>query len=156
MDDDPSPEEVGPGLHWTVAALLSDGYGVLGRLMPHMRPGDCTGKNETLFSIPVSGNAIRLFLDPVASLNYLERSSGRDASPHYRAFHMVGLSGGGWTTTVYAAVDTRIQESDSAFPWPAQFRFTCGLGDRSVIASSMNRRFTVWLKSLSPRRRALG
>ncbi|MHC1769166.1 MAG: hypothetical protein AB9869_33605 [Verrucomicrobiia bacterium] len=141
MDDDPSPEEVGPGLQRTLAALLSEGYGVLGVFMPHMRPGDCTGKHETLFSIPVAGNPIRLFLDPVAAgLNYLERSSGRDAFPHYKAFHMVGLSGGGWTTTVYAAVDTRISFSfPVAGTIPLYLRSGGSVGDREQYEPSFYR-----------------
>jgi hypothetical protein len=34
-------------------------------------------------------------------------------SPRYRAMHMTGRSGGGWATTVYAALDWRIQRSVS-------------------------------------------
>jgi pimeloyl-ACP methyl ester carboxylesterase len=49
---------------------------------------------------------IQEFLNPVAiGLNYLLKQ--RD----YQDVTMVGLSGGGWTTTVYAAVDPRIDNS---------------------------------------------
>jgi hypothetical protein len=51
-------------------------------------------------------NPIKLFLEPVlASLNYLEKRRG------YRFVFMAGLSGGGWTTTLYAALDPRISAS---------------------------------------------
>jgi len=47
-----------------------------------------------------------LFLESTAaSLNYLKTHSRAGGFPNYRAVHMVGLSGGGWTTTLYAAVD---------------------------------------------------
>ena len=51
-----------------------------------------------------SGSPLKFFLEPVAiSLNAL--------SERYKEIHMVGLSGGGWTTTLYAAVDPRIRYS---------------------------------------------
>jgi len=55
---------------------------------------------------PPSGHAIKYFVEPVViALNYLER--------HYdlRRASMVGISGGGWTTTIAAAVDVRIAKS---------------------------------------------
>ena len=53
------------------------------------------------------GNAIRYFLEPVvATLNqFTLQGAGR--------FAMLGWSGGGWTTTLCAALDTRIQTSIS-------------------------------------------
>ena len=48
---------------------------------------------------------LRPFLEPVAvALNYAETLG-------YRKADMVGLSGGGWTTAVYAALDPRVQRS---------------------------------------------
>jgi hypothetical protein len=52
------------------------------------------------------GNPIKLFLEPVVvALNYA------DLLGIYERYHMVGLSGGGWTTTLYAALDPRIAHS---------------------------------------------
>jgi hypothetical protein len=138
LDDDPSAAETGFGLQRTIAALLAEGYGVLGVFMPHMRPGDCTGNHEGLFSATVTGSPIKLFLQPVAvSLNYLEHRFRHDAFPRYRAFHMIGLSGGGWTTTVYAAIDPRIR---SSFPVagtiPLYLRSGGSVGDREQFESS--------------------
>src|SRR5206468_3419492 len=46
------------------------------------------------------------FLEPVAvALNYI-------APRHpFRSISMIGISGGGWTTTLYAAVDPRVSRS---------------------------------------------
>jgi hypothetical protein len=78
--------------------------------MPHMRPGDCAGGHDAMFAMKTTGSPMKYFLEPVAvGLNYLEKRSRPDRFPNYRAFHMTGLSGGGWTTTVYAAIDPRIR-----------------------------------------------
>ena len=138
LDDDPSSAEVGNGLQRTIAGLLNEGYGVLGVFMPHMRPGDCTGNHDALFGTPVAGSPIKFFLQPVAvSLNYLEKWPSRHAFPHYHAFHMVGLSGGGWTTTVYAAVDPRIRCSfPVAGTIPLYLRSGGSIGDREQFEPS--------------------
>jgi len=110
LDDDPSPSEVGYGLQRTIHSLLGKGYGVLGVFMPHMQPGDCGGEHGAMFKTNVVGSAIKYFLEPTAiSLNHLSTRNRAGQFPNYRAFHMAGLSGGGWTTTVYAAIDPRIQ-----------------------------------------------
>jgi hypothetical protein len=110
LDDDPSPAEVGYGLQRTIHLLLREGYGVLGVFMPHMRPGDCSGGHDAMFQTNTVGSPIKYFLESTAlSLNYIETRNRADHFPKYRAFHMVGLSGGGWTTTIYAAIDPRIR-----------------------------------------------
>lgn len=110
LDDDPGPSETGYGLQRTIHGLLKEGYGVLGVFMPHMRPGDCTGGHESMFKLQTTGSPMKFFVEPVVfSLNYLRIAHRRGGFPAYRDFHMVGLSGGGWTTTVYAAIDPTIQ-----------------------------------------------
>ncbi|MBA3365910.1 MAG: hypothetical protein H0U03_09025 [Actinobacteria bacterium] len=60
------------------------------------------GLHEGFSCLP---HPLRFFLEPVVvSLNYARRS-------HYRSTAMVGLSGGGWTTVVSAALDPRIRQS---------------------------------------------
>ena len=55
---------------------------------------------------PIDGHPIKLFLEPVVEvLNYLEEYY------EYELFSMVGISGGGWTTTIVSAIDTRIKLS---------------------------------------------
>ena len=132
MDDDPSGAEAGYGLQRTIAGLLERGYGVLGVFMPHMRPGDCTGRHDALCETGVTGSPLKFFVEPVAvCLNYLQRWSNRHDFPSYRAFHMIGLSGGGWTTTLYAALDPRIRRSfPVAGTIPLYLRSGGSIGDR--------------------------
>lgn len=98
----------GDGLKATVKALLKDGYGVVASLMPFSE-GQCQYKHNMLFgsSQDESNRPWHYFLEPLAkSLNYISRQY-----PEYRDISMVGLSGGGWATTLYAAIDPRIRNS---------------------------------------------
>jgi len=60
-------------------------------------------------------NPMRFFVEPITvTLNYVEKY--RD----YQYIHMMGISGGGWTTIVYSALDMRISHSypiAGAFPF---------------------------------------
>lgn len=133
LDDQPGPADVGYGMQRTIDALLREGYGVLGTFMPHMRPGDCKGGHDAMFATTNAvGSPIRFFLESTAaSLNYLKARSRAADFPEYRGFHMVGLSGGGWTTTVYAAVDPTIRCSfPVAGTIPLYLRSGGSIGDR--------------------------
>jgi hypothetical protein len=110
------------GLVHLIDQLLANGFSVLGMYMPRLDPIVCReGIDADGFSVHdrmfrtlqvAQGSVVKFFLEPVAvSLNYLESSSGRDRFPHYVSYDMVGLSGGGWTTTVYSAIDARIEIS---------------------------------------------
>jgi hypothetical protein len=104
FDDAQDPR--GAGMAYAIDELLEKGYAVLAAYMPHMRPNDCrTVPHGRMFDLAVSsGSPLKFFLEPVAiSLNALQ--------PRYKEIHMAGLSGGGWTTTLYAAVDLRIRSS---------------------------------------------
>ncbi|MEK7685969.1 MAG: hypothetical protein AAB466_11155 [Verrucomicrobiota bacterium] len=138
LDDDSSPADAGYGLQRTIHALLREGYGVLGVFMPHMRPGDCTGGHDAMFQMTTTGSPIKYFLEPTAvSLNYLKTRSRSGHFPNYRAFHIAGLSGGGWTTTIYAAIDPAIR---SSFPVagtiPLHLRGAGSVGDREQFEPS--------------------
>ena len=141
LDDDPSPRDVGYGLQRTIAALLREGFGVLGVFMPHMRPGECTGGHDAMFQLATTGSPLKFFLEPTAfSLNYLKSRSRADQLPKYRAFHMTGLSGGGWTTTVYAAIDPTIRCSvPVAGSIPLYLRAGGSVGDREQFEASFYR-----------------
>ena len=141
FDDDPSPKDAGSGLQRTIKALLREGYGVLGVFMPHMRPGDCTGGHDAMFQIQTTGSPMKYFLEPTAiDLNYLKSRSTSDGFPSYHAFHMVGLSGGGWTTTVYAAIDPTIRCSfPVAGSIPLYLRSGGSVGDREQFEPSFYR-----------------
>ncbi|MBI2686506.1 MAG: SGNH/GDSL hydrolase family protein [Acidobacteria bacterium] len=116
----------GAGLAEAADSFLGAGYSVLLAHMPHMRPGDCqTVPHGDLFNLPLkSGNALKFFLEPVAySLNLLK--------PDYKEINMVGLSGGGWTTTLYAALDPGIRVSfPVAGTIPLYLRSRGSIGDK--------------------------
>ena len=53
-------------------------------------------------------NPMKLFLDPIQiNLNFLDKEY------NFKRYSMIGLSGGGWTTVVYSAIDERISDSFS-------------------------------------------
>lgn len=69
-------------------------------------------------------NPIKLFLEPVnVGLNYVEQFG-------YEEIYMMGLSGGGWTTTLYSAIDPRVSRSyPIAGTLPIYLREERGYGD---------------------------
>ncbi|HCF28784.1 MAG TPA: hypothetical protein DEV81_16630 [Cyanobacteria bacterium UBA11049] len=108
----------------TIQFFLKNGYSVMAFSLPLM------GMNNeptidlppfgkiTLLLVPNLGHAIlrlletetfspiKFFLEPiVVAINYIEKSF------KYQSINMIGLSGGGWTTTLSAAVDSRISKS---------------------------------------------
>lgn len=101
----------------TIAAFLARGYAVAALAMPlEGLNGQSSALDDdkvvlirhTDFErlVPRRGHPVRYFVEPViVTLNYLEREYD------YGDIAMVGLSGGGWTTTVAAAIDTRIRSS---------------------------------------------
>ena len=68
---------------------------------------------------------LRYFLEPeIVSLNYLLQKE------NYENVNMVGLSGGGWTTNLLAAIDERIKYSFSvAGSMPLYYRSGGSMGD---------------------------
>src|SRR5262245_233877 len=122
FDDVKGPTDAGPGLQRTLDALLTDGYSVLAVYMPHivkfktrLDVNDVGSmSHDAMFqTLQVKdGSPMKFFLEPVAvCLHYLRTRAAADGFPVYKEFHMVGLSGGGWTTTVYAAIDPTIRLS---------------------------------------------
>ena len=104
--------ETGPdafGLQATVNALVSEGYDVLFVLMPLFVPDQCIGDHSVLFRAdyaPPAGSSMRYFLDTtLQSINYLS------SQQTFAGIDAIGLSGGGWTTTLYAAIDARVERS---------------------------------------------
>jgi len=123
-----------PRIEATITGLLAEGFDVLAVYMPHVKetncsPGyfdHCSVINTDLGvdkQLPAYG--LRLFLDPtIVSLNYLLKQN------KYKNINMVGLSGGGWTTNLLAAIDTRISYSFSvAGSMPLYYRYGGSIGD---------------------------
>ena len=102
-----------------IKILLDNGYAVVAFSMPllglnnqptielpRIGPLKLSSHDHMRFLAPEQGHPVRYFIEPViVVLNYLE---GR-----YDSISMVGISGGGWTTTLAAAIDARI---DKSFP----------------------------------------
>jgi hypothetical protein len=96
-----------------IASFLEQGYAIIIFRMP------MTGKNKSLTGSQIVSahnemkklesdtiNPLKFFVEPIAvSLNYVEKEYS------YTDTVMMGVSGGGWTTTLYAAIDTRILKS---------------------------------------------
>lgn len=97
------------GLQLAANALVQNGYEVLFVLMPLYVPDQCWLDHSILFEpehAPADGSALRYFFDTtLESLNYLLTQTT------YSDVSMLGLSGGGWTTTLYAALDPRVRQS---------------------------------------------
>ena len=102
-----------------IGRFLREGYSVVAFCMPLLGlnepvsvelPGIGRVKVATHdhmeYLTPASGHPIRYFVEPVVvALNWLE------ANEEFSGVSMVGISGGGWTTTLAAAVDPRIARS---------------------------------------------
>ncbi|MFQ6030092.1 MAG: hypothetical protein ACE5Q6_21675 [Dehalococcoidia bacterium] len=104
----------------TIEGLLQEGYTVAGLTMPlrgmnnspqgvptQYGPVDMNDHADFIYLVERDApSPIRFFLTPVITvLNHL------DANHQFTQYDMVGLSGGGWTTVLTAALDTRITRS---------------------------------------------
>ena len=69
-------------------------------------------------------NPMRLFLDPIQiNLNFLDKEYD------FKQYSMIGISGGGWTTVVYSAIDERISDS---FSVAGSMPFYLRVNDRDI------------------------
>ena len=105
----------------TIEFFLEKGYSVVAFSMPlhgmNNQPivnieniGVIKMKTHEQFRLLDSDNfsSIKFFLEPILiAVNYIEYSYNLDS------IFMVGISGGGWTTTMYSAIDDRIEKSFS-------------------------------------------
>jgi pimeloyl-ACP methyl ester carboxylesterase len=104
----------------TIEFFLNNGYSVLAFSMPLLgnnnQPTIDTefGKvkliSHNYFPLIESPefSPMKFYFEPIVqSLNYVEENFNFDN------FYMMGISGGGWTTTVYSAIDERILQSFS-------------------------------------------
>jgi hypothetical protein len=144
FNDSGEAADVSYGMKRTINGLLTDGYAVLAVYMPGIASfsttiqvndnGDST-EHERFFSKKMyatrSGSPMKYFLEPLAAfVNYLTTRAAEDQFPNYRDINMVGFSGGGWATTVYAAIDPRIETSASvAGSMPLYLRSGASVGD---------------------------
>lgn len=106
-----------------IPQMIQRGYTVLAVPMPYYRASPPNGyrcgfnKHDQIFTDNRYAYPLSLFFRPlIASLNKLGRSS-------FSEIYMVGLSGGGWATSVYPAMDSSIRVSvPIAGSWPMALR----------------------------------
>jgi len=113
--------EIEPGL--VIPALIAKGYTVLAVPMINYKAVPVTGlgcgynNHDELFNEAHYEHPLSLYFTPlIASLNYLDRNS-------FSSIYMCGLSGGGWTTSIYPAIDSSVSCSfPVAGSWPMAVR----------------------------------
>jgi hypothetical protein len=89
----------------SVVSLLSANYDVLFVHMPRLGEFNCVPNNPhpALLTPYSRGSGFRFFFDGIAqTLNYI------NSAFQFQDISMIGLSGGGWTTLFYSAIDPRI------------------------------------------------
>jgi len=103
----------------TINYLLKNNYSVLAFSMPLLGQNnqpeiDITNlgviklqnHNNLQFLDTDDFSSIKFFVHPIfTSINHIEQEFD------FKHFHMIGISGGAWTTTLYSAIDERIQQS---------------------------------------------
>ncbi|WKT58329.1 hypothetical protein QVH35_02415 [Candidatus Nitrosotenuis chungbukensis] len=103
----------------TIRTLLQNKYSVLAFSMPltgqntnpvieseHFGKFKLVYHNDLQFLETENFSPLKFFIEPVSSsLNYL------DQQYDFEHYYMMGISGGGWTTGVYSAIDPRIEKS---------------------------------------------
>lgn len=127
----------------TIAAFLDSGYSVMGFSMPLLGMNNqpvvylkrfgrlkLTSHNHLKFL----DSPIRYFAEPViVALNYARKFE-------YESVNMVGISGGGWTTVLIAAIDPRIKRSyPVAGSFPIYLRASRDWGDYEQTVPSLYR-----------------
>ena len=117
----------GNGIAETVQSLISRGFSVLTFWMPESGPNSRPfAPHNALAALETPQlNPMKFFVEPVVEAINLaaQRESWLDIS-------MTGISGGGWTTTLAAALDPRIQNSfPVAGSLPEALRDSYDIGD---------------------------
>ncbi len=116
-----------PGL--VIPSLVAEGYTVLAVPMISYKATPVDGiacgynNHDELFADGHYTNPLSFYFKPlIASLNYLGRSN-------YSDIYMCGLSGGGWATSVYPAIDSSVTCSfpiAGSWPMPVRQKFYPG------------------------------
>jgi hypothetical protein len=122
VNDIPGQEQFATGLQRSIKQLVTEGFSVLAIFLV----GCTSDAHHAVMSLTLSAgqHPMRFFLEPIAiCLNYL-----RQNFPNYHEYAMAGLSGGGWATTLYAAIDPTITKS---FPVAGSLPFDLGFNTAS-------------------------
>ena len=133
----------------TITFFLNHGYSIVGFNMPlkgmynqptietsDFGPIKFISHNQFLLLEHSEFSPIKYFVEPITlSLNYI------DEKYDYDSYYMIGLSGGGWTTVLYSAIDERISQTYSvAGSYPLYLRYDTGdIGDYEQINPNLYR-----------------
>jgi len=137
-EDKGNNDGIEPGL--VIPRLLKEGYDVIGFMMPLFGndiPSVEIDNNVGKINFPagsIKGHNLMFdylelpytyFMEPIlATVNYLEKNY------EFSDIYLMGLSGGGWATTLYAALDPRIKFSfPVAGSIPNYLRYDGDIGD---------------------------
>ncbi len=95
------------GAEATIRSLVAEGYTVLTLMMPLLGENEhVVPRHDDIFlltQLELTYHPMKFFVEPVVvALNYLQEKYAFDHTT------MMGISGGGWTTVVAAAIDPRI------------------------------------------------
>jgi len=105
----------------TIQFFLEQNYSVLAFSMPLLGMNDqsivevpnigtikLTSHEHLRFLESSNLSPIKFFIEPITiSLNYLDKTY------NFSSYDMIGISGGGWTVTLYSAIDDRISQTYS-------------------------------------------
>lgn len=103
----------------TIQYFLDNNFSVLAFSMPLIYPNNqpvvilenfgnliLNSHDDFRFIESENFSPIKFFVEPITiSLNYIDKTY------NFESYDMVGISGGGWTTVLYSALDTRISKS---------------------------------------------
>jgi len=105
----------------TIQFFLNRGYSIMAFSMPLLGLNNqpvielpqygqikLNSHNQFIFLESENFSTIKYFIEPIyVSLNYIE------SNYNFKSYYMIGVSGGGWTTVLYTALDERISQSYS-------------------------------------------
>lgn len=116
------------GIGTTIKRFVESGYDVLGVHMPGRgpnTPGSYSDHNTFAPKETLTFNPMRVFIEPIAvAINHAIDEN------EYSHITMAGVSGGGWSTLFYSALDTRVKTSfPVAGAMPLGIRAANDLGD---------------------------
>lgn len=103
--------------------------------LPNFGKLKLTSHDDLRFLESEKFSPIKFFVEPIAvSLNYLQKIHNFDS------YYMIGISGGGWTTELYSAIDPRISKSYSvagSVPMYLRFNNPKNMGDYEQMIPSL-------------------
>jgi hypothetical protein len=131
----------------TIQYFLEHGYSVLAFSMPLMGQNNnptinlpnfgmlkMTSHDDLKFLESENLSPIKFFVEPITvALNYVQKEYA------FSTYYMVGISGGGWTTVLYSAIDSQISKNypvSGSVPMYLRFNNLKNMGDYEQMLPS--------------------